>query len=95
MNGSSDAASPPTAAAATTPASVRDVFDDADLWNGVLDVATEAGLVTDEQQAAERLAPYLDAPPAVIADALTLFGLAPGVEELRKRLELVIESGTE
>jgi alpha-L-rhamnosidase len=68
---------------------VRDVLDHEDSWRQVVAAAEElAGL--DEQEAAARLAAYLDRPATVLAEALAPKGLARGGEVLAERLAAVL-----
>jgi alpha-L-rhamnosidase len=50
---------------------IRDVLDDPAAWSAVVSAAVEAGAADGEAQAAERLAPYFDAPAAELARLLS------------------------
>jgi len=72
---------------ATTPATVRALLDDSDLWPRFVAGAIRAGVggmvhLVDEVSVADRLAAFLEFPVAAIPDALTLGGGDPGREEL-------------
>jgi hypothetical protein len=70
--------------------SIRELLDDEATWARTVAVAEELGAVTDEQEAASRLAPFLDAPVTAVADALARFGQPPGPNAIRDRLDPVL-----
>jgi alpha-L-rhamnosidase len=65
---------------------VRDIVDHEPAWRQVVGAARDAGLVRGEEEAAERLEAFLDAPAPALVDALAPHGLAEGAEALRARL---------
>jgi alpha-L-rhamnosidase len=67
-------------------ATVRDLIDDVDTWQAVVDEAVAVGVVTGDEHAARRVGAYLDAPAASIAHAFVPDERFPGGMELRNRI---------
>ena len=72
------------------PASVRDVLDHEQTWRQVVAAAVEAGVASDEAQAAARLQAVLDAPSSRLIDALAPPGLIDGGQALHARLDSLL-----
>ncbi|WP_033338813.1 alpha-L-rhamnosidase [Catenuloplanes japonicus] len=66
------------------PRTIRELMDDAPLWNRVVAAAG------DEADLAARLGPYLDHPAAELSDAATAHGFAPDAALLRARLDALL-----
>jgi alpha-L-rhamnosidase len=84
-----DVGDPCPAAASSLPegATVRDLLDHAEAWEAVVDVAVQLTGVTDDVDAARRVAPHLDAPLTRLSIALDPHGFAHGGSALAARLE--------
>ena len=72
------------------PASVRDVLDHEQTWRQVVAAAVEAGVASDEAQAAARLQAVLDAPSSRLIDALAPPGLIDGGQALHAQLDSLL-----
>jgi alpha-L-rhamnosidase len=83
----------PCAASTAPPATIRDLLDDGELWPAVVAACAASGVADDDVDAAERLAPYLDAPANRLTAALTADGFVPGAEALATRLRDVLPAG--
>ena len=71
-------------------ASVRDVLDHETTWRQVVAASVEAGVASDEAQAAARLQAFLDAPSSRLIDALAPPGLIDGGQALHARLDSLL-----
>ena len=71
-------------------ASVRDVLDHEQTWRQVVAAAVEAGVASDEAQAAARLQAVLDAPSSRLIDALAPPGLIDGGQALHAQLDSLL-----
>ena len=71
-------------------ATIRDVMDHEPTWRGVVAAAVQAGAAVDEAEAAERVAPFLDAPAADLVRALTADGFRPGQDFLAGRVRRIL-----
>jgi alpha-L-rhamnosidase len=64
---------------------IRDLVDDADLWDALVAISVESGLATDDVDVAHKLGRWLDEPIDRLAAALTFGGFIPGGETLMAR----------
>ncbi|MET8977910.1 glycoside hydrolase family 78 protein [Streptomyces sp. NPDC004539] len=76
---------------AGTPATVRDLLDDADVWSEVVASAVDTGVVPGgEQEVAALLAPYLDAPVTAVPKALAPHVVSPATRTMEQRLDAIL-----
>ena len=69
---------------------IRDLVDDADLWDGLVAICVESGLAADDVDVARKVGRWLDEPIGRLAAALTFNGFIPGGETLMARLQPVL-----
>ena len=66
---------------------IRDLVDDADLWDALVAICVESGLAADDVDVAHKVGRWLDEPIGRLAAALTFNGFIPGGEALMERLQ--------
>jgi alpha-L-rhamnosidase len=75
-------------------ATVRELIDNAALWQEVVDQAVDVGVVSGEEQAASLLGPYLNAPASSVASAFVPDERFPGGSTIRARIAAILEEAS-